>query len=46
VAVADNTVQLGMLALDAGTGGVFFVIQRGRSSAVPTGCRIRRLRAA
>src|SRR6476619_7392163 len=27
VAVADDTVHLGMLALDAGTGGVFFVIQ-------------------
>jgi hypothetical protein len=29
VAVADDTVHLGMLALYAATGGVFFVIQAG-----------------
>jgi hypothetical protein len=29
VAVADDTVRLGMLALYAATGGVFFVIQAG-----------------
>ena len=45
VAVADDTVHLGMLALYAATGGCF-VIQAGCSPAVPTGCRIRRLRAA
>ena len=44
VAVADDTVHLGMLALYAATGGCF-VIQAGCSPAVPTGCRIRRLRA-
>ena len=27
--MADDTVQLGMLALDAVTGGVFFIIQAG-----------------
>ena len=46
VAVADDTVHLGMLALYAATGGVFLLSRRGCSPAVPTGCRIRRLRAA
>jgi hypothetical protein len=45
VAVADDTVRLGMLALYAATGGVFSVIQAGLLARVPTGCRIRRLRA-
>ena len=45
MAVADDTGPLGMLALDAVTGGVFFIIERGCSPAVPTGCLIRRLRA-
>ena len=45
VAVADDTVHLGMLALYAATGGVFLSSRRGCSPAVPTGCRIRRLRA-
>jgi hypothetical protein len=42
VAVADDTVHLGMLALYA-TDGVFWSSRRGCSPAVPTGCRIRRL---
>ena len=46
VAVADDTVHLGMLALYAATGGVFLSSRRGCSPAVPTGCRICRLRAA
>jgi hypothetical protein len=46
VAVAEDTVHLGMLALYAATGGVFLSSRRGCPPAVPTGCRIRRLRAA
>ena len=41
VAVAADTVHLGMLALYAATGGVFLSSRRGCSPAVPTGCRIR-----
>jgi hypothetical protein len=44
--MADDTVHLGMLALYAATGGVFLLSRRGCSPAVPSGCRIRRLRAA
>ena len=45
VAVADDTVHLGMLALRRQRRRVLSS-RRGCSPAVPTGCRIRRLRAA
>ena len=46
MAVADDTVHLGMLALYAATGGVFLSSKRGCSHADLAECRIRRLRAA
>ena len=45
VAVADDTVHLGMLAPYAATGGVFFVIQAGLLASRSQRLPIRRLRA-